>query len=110
MLLFQAARAELVASVIKPALESGAHVLSHRFAASTIAYQGYGSGVDLDQIRAATEAATHGPKPDITIWLDIKPEQARERTRIRGWPPTPSRTSGKISTKWSAAATPTSET
>jgi len=73
-LLFNAARAQLVAEVIKPALEAGEIVVCDRFADSTLAYQGYGAGLGLTDLRAIADVATMGLVPDLTILLDIAPE------------------------------------
>jgi dTMP kinase len=73
-LLFNAARAQLVAEVIRPALAAGETVICARFADSTLAYQGYGAGVPLDNLRAIAMVATAGLVPDRTILLDIAPE------------------------------------
>jgi dTMP kinase len=73
-LLFNAARARLVREVIRPALDRGATVISTRFADSTIAYQGYGAGVPLPDLRAMEKAATGGLVPDLTILLDLPVE------------------------------------
>lgn len=70
---FLAARAQLVAEVIRPALEHGAIVICDRFSASTFAYQGYARGLDLIALRAANAAATGGLEPTLTIFLDIEP-------------------------------------
>ena len=73
-LLFNAARAQLVAEVIQPALAAGEIVVSARFADSTLAYQGYGAGLPLDDLRAIASVATGGLMPDLTILLDVSPE------------------------------------
>jgi dTMP kinase len=73
-LLFNAARAQLVAEVIRPALEAGEVVVCARFADSTLAYQGYGAGLPLDELRSIADVATAGLTPDRTILLDVSPE------------------------------------
>ena len=78
-LAFLLARAELVSSVIAPALATGATVLCDRFCASTIAYQGYGRGLDLQRLAEANDAATQGLAPDLTIYLDAPPETGLRR-------------------------------
>ena len=70
-LLFNAARRQLVREVIRPALEAGTTVVCARFADSTLAYQGFGSGVPLDRLRALAEMATDGLVPDLTLLLDL---------------------------------------
>lgn len=70
-LLFNAARRQLVQEVIRPALAAGTDVVCARFADSTLAYQGYGAGVALDQLRALADLATDGLVPDLTILLDL---------------------------------------
>jgi dTMP kinase len=70
---FLAARAQVVAEVVRPALDRGATVLCDRFEASTLAYQGHARGLDLAALRAANDAVTGGLHPDLTVWLDIEP-------------------------------------
>lgn len=78
-LLYQAARAQIVEEVIKPRLEMGEIVLSDRYFDSTIAYQGYGHGQDLEQTRQLTRYATGGLTPDLTILLDLDVEIGLQR-------------------------------
>jgi len=82
-LLFLASRAQVVAEVIRPALRAGAWVLCDRFADSTFAYQGYGRGLDLAELKRLNAFATGGLAPDRTILLDVAPETAAARLRIR---------------------------
>jgi len=72
-------RSHHVASVIAPTLASGQHVVADRFFASTLAYQGYGRGVDLDALRSATDLAIGDCRPDKIILIDIDVETANER-------------------------------
>lgn len=86
LLLFNASRAQLVADVIRPALERGEVVLCDRFTDSTLAYQGYGRGISLATVQAVNRAATGSLKPDLTIFLDLSPEEGmgrRSTTRDR---------------------------
>lgn len=82
-LLFCASRAQLVANVIRPALERGAWVLSDRFYDSTYAYQGYGRGYDIDALRAIIEFAIDGVRPDLTFLLDAGVDAGMERIAAR---------------------------
>lgn len=86
---FLLARSELVARVIRPALASGATVLCDRFRASTVAYQGYGRGLDLKRLAEANATASQGLVPDLTIYLDLPPEVGLKRKQgERGGPAT----------------------
>lgn len=70
---FLVARAQLVAEVVRPALDRGAIVVCDRFSSSMYAYQGYGRGLDMATLRAADAAATGGLAPDLTVYLDVDP-------------------------------------
>ena len=83
LLLFLAARAQLVRKVIRPALESGTWVLSDRFSDSTVAYQGYGRGLPVDFVTSANDFACEGLSPDLTLLLDVDPSVASQRMRGR---------------------------
>ncbi len=78
-LMMLADRSHHVATVIEPTLARVDHVMADRFYASTLAYQGYGRGVDLDDLEAATELAIGGCLPDLTILIDIDVDTANER-------------------------------
>jgi len=84
MLLYSASRAQLVAELIQPALAAGKIVLCDRFADSTIAYQGYGRNLNLDDLREVTRIATGGLKPDLTLLLDIKVDRGLARREVGG--------------------------
>ena len=71
ILLFLAARAQLVEQLIKPALQDGKIILCDRYGDSTLAYQGYGHGLDLEQLRQMLDFATDHLKPDLTILMDL---------------------------------------
>ncbi len=77
--LFNAARRQLVREVIRPAMHAGTTVICARFADSTLAYQGYGGGVRLAQLRALADVATDGLTPDLTILLDLPVEAGLAR-------------------------------
>ena len=83
LLLFLAARAQLVRNVIRPALDAGTWVVSDRFSDSTFAYQGYGRGLPLDVLRLANDFACEGLRPDLTVLLDVDTETSRARLRKR---------------------------
>lgn len=74
ILLFLASRAQLVEEVIKPALQDGKIVLCDRYGDSTLAYQGYGHGLDLTSLRFMLAFATDNLKPDLTLLLDLDVE------------------------------------
>lgn len=79
LLMYSASRAQIVEEVIRPHLKSGGLVICDRFFDSTYAYQGYGHGLDLNKLKMITEFATGGLKPDLTILLDIAPEDSLQR-------------------------------
>jgi dTMP kinase len=82
-LLYSASRAQLVAEVIAPALEAGHDVISDRFTGASVAYQGYGRGLDLDLIASVNARVTHGLTPDLTVLLDIDPAAGLVRAAAR---------------------------
>lgn len=84
LLLMLAARSSLVASVIRPALAAGRVVLTDRFHLSTLAYQGYGRELPLDEVRAMNRFATGGLEPDLSIVLDIDPSAGAARHAAAG--------------------------
>ncbi len=79
-LLYMASRAQLVEEVLKPALKAGKVVLSDRYLDSTIAYQGFGNGVDIQTIKKIGEFATQSVSPDLTLLFDIQTEKGLART------------------------------
>ena len=79
LLLFNASRANLVDDTIRPALSQGTFVICDRFTDSTIAYQGYGRGLDLQTVRNVCDTATGGLKPHLTILMDIPAEEGLRR-------------------------------
>jgi len=81
--LFMAARQQHVAEKIRPWLDRGRIVLSDRYADATVAYQGYGRGVDLDLIRELNARATSGIMPDLTLLFDLDPAEGMRRVRSR---------------------------
>ena len=83
LLLFLASRAQHVERLIRPALSEGKWVLCDRFDDSTLAYQGYGRGLDLSLLQAMNSFATAGLKPDLTVLLDVSPETSRQRLLMR---------------------------
>lgn len=77
--LFLADRAQHIDVVVKPAVEKGIIVLCDRYTDSTVAYQGYGRGLDLDRIKLLNDIATGGMKPNLTIVFDIDVETSMKR-------------------------------
>lgn len=82
-LLYSTARAQLVHDVIRPALAAGEVVIVDRFYDSTLAYQGYGHGADLAQLRAVTGFAVGDTRPDRTLLLDLPVDVAEKRQATR---------------------------
>ena len=78
-LLMAADRAQHVAEVIRPALESGRDVVTDRFAASSIAYQGYGRGMPVAEVEQLSRWATNGVWPDLLILLDVPVDESVRR-------------------------------
>lgn len=81
LFLFEAARAQLISELVQPGLTAGAVVLLDRYTDSTLAYQGYGRGLELSQILQANAIATGGIVPDMTFLLDIDVERGLARKR-----------------------------
>lgn len=85
LLLFCAARAQIVTEVLQPHLDKGGVVLCDRYADSTLAYQGYGRGLPLDTLHTILAFATGGLWPQMTLYLDIAPEKGLQRRRQQDW-------------------------
>jgi dTMP kinase len=83
LLLFTAARAQLVSSVIRPALEAGKIVICDRYIDSSVAYQGYGRGLSIESIESINDFATAGLIPDITFIFDLSVDDAAKRAGFR---------------------------
>ena len=79
MLLYSADRAEHVSKIIKPALEKNNWVISDRFSDSTLAYQGFGRNINLQIIKSIESIVCQGVSPDLTIFLEISPEESISR-------------------------------
>ena len=81
LFLIATARAQLVSEVIRPELEEGKTVICDRFTPSTLAYQGYGRGLDTDAIRHVNDIATDGMSPDLIVLLDVPVEEGLGRKK-----------------------------
>jgi dTMP kinase len=79
LFLYEACRAQLVNNIIRPALQKGLTVICDRFTDSTLAYQGYGRGLDIGAIISANALATKGLTPSITVLIDCDPEVGLRR-------------------------------
>ncbi|KRT75721.1 MAG: tmk, thymidylate kinase, dTMP kinase [Armatimonadetes bacterium CSP1-3] len=84
MLLFAASRAQFVREVVRPALARGTTVLSERYVDASLAYQGFGRGLDVALVRTVNDVATGGLLPDLTLLLDIDPPVGLERVQAAG--------------------------
>jgi len=83
LLLYAADRAQHVEGFLRPHLDAGALILCDRYTDSTVAYQGYGRGLDLNLIHQLNQLATNGLHSDLTLWLDLDPEIGLARTDRR---------------------------
>jgi dTMP kinase len=81
LLLFNVSRAQLVTEVLKPELAKGTVVICDRYTDSTIAYQSYGRGLDLELVKSVNRISTQGVGPDLTVLLDVPPEKGFERKK-----------------------------
>lgn len=82
LLLFSAARTQLVETVIRPALEKGEVVLCDRYVDSTTAYQGYGRRLDLREVQLCNSLATQGVMPSVTFFIDVPYDEAQLRMQF----------------------------
>ena len=82
LLLFSAARTQLVERVIEPALSAGSIILCDRYVDSTTAYQGFGRGLNMDQVAEISRIATRGVMPELTFFIDVRYEQAQQRMQF----------------------------
>ena len=87
LLLYNAARAQVIHEIIRPALEAGKVVIADRFAWSTFAYQGYARGLGADLVQRLTEITCGDCFPELTVVLDLTVERSRARTAKRGEAP-----------------------
>lgn len=87
LLLYNAARAQVIHEIIQPALDAGKVVIADRFAWSTYAYQGYARGLGADMVQRLTELTCGSCFPELTVVLDLTVERSRARTAKRGEAP-----------------------
>jgi dTMP kinase len=106
LFLYAADRAEHVQKCILPALAAGQVVVCDRFTDSTLAYQGYGRGLDLQQVRQLNHLATGGLQPHLTLWLDLPPEVGLARKASGRWRE-PGLPTGSNRSAWSFTAAST---
>lgn len=85
LLLYEASRAQHTAELIAPALEAGKWVISDRYGDASFAYQGYGRDLGGELVKKLNQLATGGLVPDLTIVLDLPPEEAARRSKSEGW-------------------------
>lgn len=78
-LLMAAARAQLVAEVVRPALDAGRHVVTDRFVGSSLAYQGHGRGLGVEEVGALSAFATAGVRPDVVVLLEVTSAKSAAR-------------------------------
>ena len=83
LFLFLADRAQHVSEVVRPALSRGEWVICDRYADSTVAYQGYGRGMNTAMLQSASDAAARGLVPELTFLLDLPAEEGLRRARLR---------------------------
>ncbi len=95
LMLFAASRAQLVAEVILPALHRGEIVICDRYYDSTTVYQGYGRGLNLDDIRRINTIATAGTEPDLTVLIDVTVSEVEHRMIAAGISPDRMESAGK---------------
>lgn len=81
LLLFEASRAQMMAEIVRPSLKAGMSVIADRFAASSVAYQGYGRNIGEQPVRELNDFATQGLYPDLNVLLDIMPGKGLGRTK-----------------------------
>jgi len=87
LFLYLASRAAFVRDVVRPALEAGRMVVADRFDLSTLAYQGFGRGLDLEEVRRSIALATGGLEPDLYVYLDMPVDEGVDRQKRGGLEP-----------------------